>query len=109
MKERSSRSALTIYGIALAVVSAIVGLLWWQKMPSTRQVTEIEYIQPPVEAQPPEPAVQGGTTGSPVVGTVTTVTPANSFGPLGPFGPGGPGGPAGPIGPAGPSGNMPPE
>jgi hypothetical protein len=112
MKDRSSRSALTTYGIALAVVFAIIGLLWLQKAPETKE-PQVEQVQEPTPTPQPEPIqpVQGGTVGAPVLGTVDTVTPApdrgNPYGPLGPFGPGGPGGPAGP---SGPSGSMtPPE
>jgi|AGTN01.2.fsa_nt_gi hypothetical protein len=48
MKERSSRSALTAYGIALAVVFAIIGLLWLQKMPGDKTATNVDQIQGPV-------------------------------------------------------------
>lgn len=112
MKERSTRAALTKYGIALAVVFAIVGLLWWQKMPETETATEPVQEQITQQTTQPEPiqSPQGGTVGAPVLGTVDTLTPAphgDPYGPLGPFGPGGPGGPAGP---SGPSGNVtPPE
>lgn len=114
MSDRSARSSLTIYGIALVVVFAIVGLLWLQKTPETQKVTDIEEIQQPEPTPQPEPIQppQGGTVGQPVLGSVDTVTPvphADPYGPLGPFGPGGPGGPAGPAGPSGPSGNTPPE
>ena len=111
MKERSSRFALTTYGIALAVVSAIIGLVWFQKKPEVESVQNQEQVKQGIKDMrvPETPPVQGGTVDAPVLGTVTTATPADPYGPLGPFGPGGPGGPAGPAGPSGTSGNTPPE
>lgn len=111
MKERSARSALTTYGIALAVVFAIIGLLWWQKKPD-ETATNVQQIQEPApEPVAEQPPSVGGTTGTPAVGSVTTIgapmpTPrGDPYGPAGPFGPGGPGGPLGPIGPSGPKRN----